>query len=72
MVNEATYCSRLFYLEWVQSQFEDSADTVDGRYQHRVVMPAAARPEDADELKASLLAAWVLGEVPDYAPSTTR
>ena len=27
MVNEATYCPRLFYLEWVQSQFEDSADT---------------------------------------------
>lgn len=37
MLNEFVYCPRLFYLEWVNAQFEDSADTVDGRYKHRVV-----------------------------------
>lgn len=54
MVNEATYCPRLFYLEWVQSQFDDSADTVDGRYQHRAVDAGGGRvPEDAEELKVA-------------------
>jgi CRISPR-associated protein Cas1 len=37
MVNEFAYCPRLAYLEWVQGDFEDNADTVDGRYKHRVV-----------------------------------
>lgn len=37
MLNEFTYCPRLFFLEWVQARFADSADTVEGRYQHRVV-----------------------------------
>ena len=37
MLNEYTYCPRLMYLEWVQGDFVDSADTVDGRHQHRRV-----------------------------------
>ncbi len=37
MVNEFAYCPRLAYLEWVQGDFEDNADTADGRYKHRVV-----------------------------------
>lgn len=37
MVNEFEYCPRLFYLEWVQSQFEDNPDTVEGRFVHRAV-----------------------------------
>ena len=37
MLNEHTYCPRLAYLEWVQGDFADSADTVDGRWQHRNV-----------------------------------
>ena len=37
MVNEFAYCPRLFFLEWVQARFADNADTVEGRYQHRVV-----------------------------------
>lgn len=37
MVNEFTYCRRLFFLEWVQARFADNADTVEGRYEHRVV-----------------------------------
>jgi len=37
MVNEYAYCPRLCYLEWVQGEFRDSADTVEGRFQHRRV-----------------------------------
>src|SRR5881296_1072338 len=36
MLNEFTYCPRLGYLEWVQGEFADSADTVEGRFKHRV------------------------------------
>jgi CRISPR-associated protein Cas1 len=52
MVNEYQYCPRLAYLEWVQGEWADSSDTVEGRYQHRRVdqrkgnLPAA---EDVDE-----------------------
>lgn len=41
MVNEFTYCPRLFFLEWVQSRFEDNADTAHGRYVHRYVDKAS-------------------------------
>lgn len=37
MVNEYAYCPRLAYLEWVQGEFADSVDTVEGRFQHRRV-----------------------------------
>jgi CRISP-associated protein Cas1 len=37
MVNEYVYCPRLAYLEWVQGEWDDNADTVDGRYVHRRV-----------------------------------
>lgn len=37
MLNEFTYCPRLCYIEWIQGEFVDSADTVDGRFQHRRV-----------------------------------
>lgn len=37
MVNEYEYCPRLAYLEWVQGEWTDSADTVQGRYAHRRV-----------------------------------
>lgn len=35
MVNEVLYCERLFYLEWVQREFEDNVFTLDGRAIHR-------------------------------------
>jgi len=35
MVNEYQYCPRLAYLEWVQGEWADSADTVEGRRAHR-------------------------------------
>jgi CRISPR-associated protein Cas1 len=37
MVNEYAYCPRLAFLEWVQGEFADNADTAEGRYKHRVV-----------------------------------
>jgi len=37
MVNEFSYCPRLFYLEWVDAQFTDNLDTVEGRWHHRAV-----------------------------------
>ena len=45
MVNEYAYCPRLAYLEWVQGDFAESADTAEGRYKHRVVdKPGGALP----------------------------
>lgn len=54
MLNEFTYCPRLGYLEWVQGEFADSADTVEGRYRHRRVDQGAKRQakkesEDGEE-----------------------
>jgi CRISPR-associated protein Cas1 len=37
MLNEFAYCPRLAYLEWVQGEWAESADTVDGKVQHRRV-----------------------------------
>lgn len=37
MINEFVYCPRLFYLEWVENEFRDSEDTVEGRLVHRNV-----------------------------------
>lgn len=37
MVNEFTYCPRLFFLEWVDREFEDNHFTVEGRVVHRRV-----------------------------------
>ncbi len=48
MVNEFVYCPRLFYYEWVEGLFQHSADTIEGKWQHRRVdsqegaLPAAA------------------------------
>lgn len=49
MVNEYQYCPRLAYLEWVQGEWAESGDTVQGRYQHRRVdKPAGTLPDPAD------------------------
>jgi CRISPR-associated protein Cas1 len=42
MVNEFVYCPRLAYLEWVQGEWDDNADTVAGRWSHRRVDVEAA------------------------------
>jgi len=48
MLNEFTYCPRLGYLEWVQGEFADSADTVEGRFHHRNIDRARHRVRSAD------------------------
>lgn len=56
MLNEFAYCPRLCYLEWVQGEFAHSADTSDGRFQHRRVdqpsgnlaLPPSPSDDDAD------------------------
>ncbi len=68
MVNEFTYCPRLFFLEWVQARFADNPDTVEGRYQHRVVDQeggAAPLPDEGDLLssRSVLLSSPALGLV---------
>jgi CRISP-associated protein Cas1 len=51
MLNEFVYCPRLFFYEWVEGVFENSADTLDGRAKHsRVDSGSGAMPmaEDMD------------------------
>ena len=51
MVNEFTYCPRLFFYEWVEGLFAESVDTIEGAIQHKRVdakasaLPATAQPE---------------------------
>lgn len=46
MLNEFSYCPRLFFYEWVEGLFRDSADTVEGRILHaRVDKPGGDLPE---------------------------
>jgi len=51
MLNEFAYCPRLGYLEWVQGEWADSADTVEGQFKHRRVNrePRRRRPEKDEE-----------------------
>jgi CRISP-associated protein Cas1 len=37
MLNEFAYCPRLSYLEWVQGEFADNIETLEGRFGHRRV-----------------------------------
>lgn len=50
MVNEYQYCPRLAYLEWVQGEWSDSADTVEGSRTHRRVDSGGGRLPAAEEL----------------------
>ena len=58
MVNEYVYCPRLAYLEWVQGEWVESSDTVEGRHAHRRVnrdggkLPPPADVEKAEKLHA--------------------
>lgn len=58
MVNEYQYCPRLAYLEWVQGEWVESADTVEGRHAHRRVdrrsgdLPAAEGGATTDKVHA--------------------
>ena len=58
MVNEFQYCPRLAYLEWVQGEWADSADTVQGTHAHRRVdkpggkLPAPKEIEQGETVHA--------------------
>lgn len=58
MVNEYVYCPRLAYLEWVQGEWDDNADTVAGRFTHRRVdvETATAVPEADSDSEAPRVA----------------
>jgi len=64
MLNEFVYCPRLAYLEWVQGEFQDNADTVEGRYRHRTVDRGGGalppEPPSGDEESETLHARSVL------------
>ena len=51
MLNEFTYCPRLAYLEWVQGEWAESADTVEGKFQHRRVNqePKRGKAEQSEQ-----------------------
>jgi len=50
MINEYVYCPRLAYLMWVQAEWADSADTVEGRIKHkRVDAGGGTLPEEPAE-----------------------
>ena len=54
MLYEYTYYPRLCYLEWVLGEFAHSADTLDGRFQHRRVdRPAGDLPPRAQSGNSS-------------------
>ncbi|MCW8137608.1 MAG: CRISPR-associated endonuclease Cas1 [Planctomycetota bacterium] len=49
MVNEYVYCPRLFYLEWVQREWDDNHFTEDGRFVHRRANRESKAPPTPDE-----------------------
>ncbi len=57
MVNEFAYCPRLFFLEWVEGVFRESADTVAGKVEHlradsgTGALPEAGAVEEGAELR---------------------
>ncbi len=51
MVNEYVYCPRLAYLEWVQGEWADSADTVEGTHAHRRVNRSSGTLPPPDEVE---------------------
>jgi len=68
MVNEFSYCPRLFFLEWVQARFTDNYETVEGRDHHRRVdkeQGAAPLPEEGPfgEARSVMVSSGELGLV---------
>ncbi len=50
MLNEFTYCPRLFHLEWVQREWAESADTLAGEHDHRRVDTESGELPPPEEL----------------------
>ncbi len=55
MVNEFVYCPRLSFLEWVQGEWDDNLDTIQGKWVHRRVdnEPATEVPAPDDKSEDS-------------------
>jgi CRISPR-associated protein Cas1 len=51
MLNEFAYCPRLCYLEWVQGEFAENADVVEGRIRHRAVDRGRQRQKAGKDTK---------------------
>lgn len=52
ILNEFVYCPRLAYLEWVQKEWVDSPDTVEGRHVHRRVdARTVSIPDPSDDFE---------------------
>jgi CRISPR-associated protein Cas1 len=49
MLNEFTYCPRLFFYEWVEGVFAHSGDTVEGALRHETLGETAEALPPADE-----------------------
>lgn len=64
MLNEFVYCPRLGYLMWVQGEFAESADTVEGKVKHRQVDkkadPLPEAPEEMETIHARSV--WLTSE----------
>ncbi len=58
MLNEFTYCPRLAYLEWSQSEFRDNLETREGTFAHRRVdkpdRKQIASPENDDSTEPTV------------------
>lgn len=54
ILNEFVYCPRLAYLEWVQKEWEDSSDTVQGKHVHRKVDRQGGKLPEPDEQSPEL------------------
>jgi CRISPR-associated protein Cas1 len=52
MLNEHVYCPRLAYLMWVQGEWMNSADTIEGRHRHRRVDKPAGHLPPAEKAEA--------------------
>jgi CRISPR-associated protein Cas1 len=54
MVNEFVYCPRLFFYEWVEGVFRESADTLEGSVQHRRVDSRPSALPEATEIEEKI------------------
>jgi len=55
MVNEFVYCPRLFFYEWVEGIFRESADTIEGKIQHKRIDKAGKPLPSPDQLAQETL-----------------
>lgn len=59
MVNELVYCPRLFFYEWIEGLFRESADTTEGSVQHNRVdarvstLPDAGKSGPGDDVDST-------------------